>query len=181
MFKNVFLQSDLTEENVIPITDFREFARADQAVTLANQARGVEDQMMTASRKKRIAPLVQTIAAFGACCRVLWGVVGCCRVLQGVAGCCKVLQGTPGCCRMLLQCVAECAECCRVLQCVASLVQTIATFGACCRVLRGAIGCCRVLQGVAGCGRALLQCVSECCSVLLFSFRLLRQLVCVTH
>jgi len=100
-------------------TDCQEFARADQAVTLANQARGVEDQMMTASRKKRIAPLVQTIAAFGACCRVLWGVVGCCRVLQGVAGCCRVLQGVAGYCRVLQDVVAVCCRVCRVLQGVA--------------------------------------------------------------
>jgi hypothetical protein len=38
----------------------------DQAVALANQARGVEDQLQTAqSRRKRLAPSVRTVAAFG--------------------------------------------------------------------------------------------------------------------
>ena len=37
----------------------------DQAVALARQARGAQDQMMTAQRKRRRAPQVETVAAFG--------------------------------------------------------------------------------------------------------------------
>ena len=45
-----------------------------------------------------VAPLVQTLAAFGACCGVLRGVAGSCKMLQGFEGCCCVLQCVTVCC-----------------------------------------------------------------------------------